>query len=181
MRPANSPRCYGLATMFGADAAICGICRHHDDCGVAAKTALAALAEKIEVGNTSTMHVCTKSQKVVEGIYKSEQFTVDKAHKAFAGISPKSTKKVDKLVSQILKAEPDARAHFIAGINPLDASFRTPFVKPLIDILFSREPSPERMIELMVTVFSKSEKEAKAQIALLLSAIDVIKTNEEAP
>ena len=152
--------------MFGADAAICGICRYHDDCGVAAKATLARLATVIDVGNVGIMHVCTKT-------------ALPKAVKIAAAPSS-SNAKVNKLVSQILKAAPDAQAHFYAGTNPFDVSAKPPYLKPLIDILFSSEPTPERMRRLLVTVFLKSEKEAEALLTLTLSAIDVIKaTNEE--
>jgi hypothetical protein len=62
-RPAYAPRCFGLASAFGADEDICGQCRAAVECGPIAKDNLAELSKLVDVSHVGSMHFIAEPKK----------------------------------------------------------------------------------------------------------------------
>jgi hypothetical protein len=62
-RPAYAPRCFGLASLFGADEDICGQCRAAAECGPIAKDNLTELGKLIDVSHVGSMHFIAEPKK----------------------------------------------------------------------------------------------------------------------
>jgi hypothetical protein len=150
--------------MFGADAAICGICAFHDDCGKSAKELLTNLSQHIEVGNVGSMHVSSKPTIIKEKVAVKKIVT--------------SESKLTKLVNQILKAAPDFKERILLGENPFSLSAKPAYFKPCVDVLLSSNNETDRLIRLLVLVFNKSQSQAEKDVALFLSAIEYIKEHQ---
>ena len=151
--------------MFGADAALCGVCAYHDDCKTTAQAATERLRKLMDVGNVGAMHVTVTPTPV--------------AQPRIAKPAGTAKNKLNALINQINKAAPDAIERLSQQENPFTVSSKPAYLKPLVDIRLSSDASEARQLRLLMDVFEKTAVEAEKLLALFDEALEVIAKQKE--
>lgn len=169
-RPNFAPRCYGLASMFGADPAICGACKAHDLCMPIAQANMIEITKVIGENNVRSMHIASKMIETKELISELELNPLPK-------IQGVSKAKLTALIKQITNANPLAIDILNNGGNPFNASTKPAYLKPLVDVMLSEDSSRERLIRLLVTVFGHTTAQAEVLLKTTMTALDALGFN----
>ncbi len=168
-RPLSAPRCFGLPTAFGADAAICGVCSHHDDCMPLAKNMLTEIAAHMDVGNVGSMHISKKA-------HKNQPIIAASAVKVVCNKGGKS--KMDALIKQILKANSQAGELLSNNVNPFSVSTKPAHLRALTNLIIEGKED-DQLISFLAENFSKNRNEAEKLLSLTKSAFELLITQHK--
>ena len=167
VRPDYAPRCFGLGSMFGADASICGKCSAHDECLPLAKLSLAKTNEVIGENNVAVMHV---SMRIEETKKISTQLKAEPLPK----INGVSKAKLSSLVNQITASNPCFADYLNSSRNPFSVATKPAYLKPLVDHMLLIDSSDEGLTEFLINVFEKPRKEAEQLVQLVKAAFEIL-------
>lgn len=166
-RPEYAPRCFGLGSMFGMSISMCRVCPAHDECLPLAKLSLARTTETIGANNIALAHVSLKIEETSE-VHLAVQSIKEKK------VGSLTTSKLATLIGQINKSNPCAVDYMEARKNPFGLATKPAYLKPLIDHYFEIDSTDDGLVEFLVRVFDKKEKDARELVALVRASFEAL-------
>jgi len=166
-RPIYAPRCFGLGSMFGMSISMCRVCPAHDECLPLAKLSLKRTHETIGETHVALAHVSVRIDETTE-VHKTIKAITEKT------INGHSKANLAVLIGQIKKSNPCAVDYMETRRNPFGLATKPAYLKPLIDHYFKVDSTDEGLVEFLVRVFDKKEKDAQKMIALLRAAFEAL-------
>lgn len=155
----NAPRCFGFASAYGADDAICSRCKVNEQCKPIAQQNLIELQALIDIGGMKTMHLSTSS-----GVKKETIRIVTE--------KPKSSGKNLDMVNIINNiADPTLLR---AGENPFSISVKPPYLRPMAQLILTGEATIESLIEILTKNFNHALPKATELVLTVQSALTEI-------
>jgi hypothetical protein len=133
-----------------------------------AKNMLTEIAAHMDVGNVGSMHISKK-------VHKNQPTVAAIAVKVVSNKSGKS--KMDALIKQILKANPQAGKLLSNNVNPFSVSTKPAYLRTLTNLII--ESKEDDQIGFLAESFSGNRDEAEKLLSLTKSAFELLITQHK--
>jgi len=166
----SPPRCFGLASMHGADPKICGDCAFEPECRVAATKMMNALQKRITLGNVRVMRSAVAP-------------VADEVKPIDAPISTGLSKMALALLSKIVAANVNLSELATHRVNPFPPTFKRAHLRGIANLLLSeRWVSESEIVALLIETHAMSEKSASVECRLIkeiLALLDIVELSSK--